>query len=392
LIKALDGLRVLDLCRSYPPAFNTMIMADFGADVIKIDPIGFAPPLPIPITEDEFATYYHFDRNKRSIKLNLRSQIGKDIFYKLCEDADILIENSRPGTMERLRIDYNTLKQRNRKLIYCSVSGYGQDGPYSNRVGHDANYLGIAGVLSMIGPKDGPPCMPSNIIADTAGSGLHPLIGILIALRARDRTGKGQYIDISYTDSAFSMLGFDIAMYLCTGEKRRRGYTYQTGSEPTANIYKTKDGEYIAIQFVESQFWANFCQHVGRPELVNYLWAKDEKRVKELYEFLRQLFLTKTKEEWWEWSKDKQVMLAPVNYIEEALDDPQLKHRKMVIETEHPKFGKIIQIGNPFKLSDTPPRTKGLSPKFGEHTRQVLRELGYSDQQITSFRNDGVIE
>jgi crotonobetainyl-CoA:carnitine CoA-transferase CaiB-like acyl-CoA transferase len=202
---ALDGIKVLDLCRGYPPAFATMHMADFGADVIKVDPVGYTSALPGGTDEDKISAYTFIDRNKRSIKINMRSDAGRELIFKLARHVDILIENSRPGTMEKLGIGYTTLKEINPRLIYCQVSGYGQTGPYKDIVGHDANFMGIAGTLSMIGPTEGPPCWPSNIIADFAGAGLHPLIGVLIAVIAREKTGQGQLVDISYTDAVFSL-------------------------------------------------------------------------------------------------------------------------------------------------------------------------------------------
>ena len=165
---ALDGIKVLDLCRGYPPAFATMHMADFGADVIKVDPVGYTSALPGGTDEDKISAYTFIDRNKRSIKINMRSDAGRELIFKLARHVDILIENSRPGTMEKLGIGYTTLKEINPRLIYCQVSGYGQTGPYKDIVGHDANFMGIAGTLSMIGPTEGPPCWPSNIIADFA--------------------------------------------------------------------------------------------------------------------------------------------------------------------------------------------------------------------------------
>ncbi len=287
---------------------------------------------------------------------------------------------------------YETLKEVNPRLIFCSVSGYGQDGPYRDMVGHDSNYLAVAGALSLIGAKDGPPIMPSNIIADMAGSGLHSLVGILIALVAREKTGKGQFVDISYTDSVFSMLVFDVAMYLLTGESRRRGRTIQTGAEPCASVYQTKDGEYFTLAIVEPQFWASFCQHIGRPDLVSRQWSKNDKERQEMFSLLGQIFLSKTRDEWWQWAKDKPIMCGPVLYLEEALRDPHLRHRKMIVEIDHPTLGKVTQVGSPFKLSDTPPIIQSSGPLPGQHTDQILEELGYNKQQIDDLRKKGAVE
>lgn len=392
MLQALKGIRVLDLCRGYPPAFASMSMADFGADVIRIDPTGYSPPLFDKAPEEALSAYTYWDRHKRSIKLALRSPQGRDILQSLAQRCDVLVENSRPGTMERLGAGYSDLKQVNSRIIYCSVSAYGQNGPYRDLVGHDANFLAITGMLSLLGPKGGAPCMPSNIVADVAGAGLQPLIAILIALLARDRTGEGQFIDMSYADSVFSMMIFEVAAYFLSGQLRRRGETYQTGLEPCASVYQTKDGEYVSIQFLEPQFWSNFCHHVGRPDLTSRQWPRSEEERQELYSILKELFLTKTREEWWNWARDRMVMLAPVRYLEEALRDNHLIARGMVQEREHPTLGRVTGVGSPFKLSGTPPQTIGFSPTAGQHTEEILREFGYDENTITELKRSGVVE
>jgi crotonobetainyl-CoA:carnitine CoA-transferase CaiB-like acyl-CoA transferase len=389
---ALEGVKVLDLCRGYPPAFATMHLADFGADVIKVDPVGYTSALPGGNEEDKISAYTFIDRNKRSVKINMRSDAGRELIFKLAKHVDILIENSRPGTMERLGIGYSTLKEINPRLIYCQVSGYGQTGPYKDIVGHDANFMAIAGTLSMIGPPDGPPCWPSNIIADFAGAGLHPLIGVLIAFIAREKTGKGQLVDISYTDAVFSLTSFDVTMYLVTGEKRRRSKTAQTGGEPCCSTYLTRDSEYITIQFIEPQFWKNFCDEIGKPELIARQWSLTDADRQEMFGLMREIFLTKTREEWWEWAKQRQVMLAPVRYIEEAVNDPQLRSREMIMEKEHPTLGKIQQLGNPLKLSDTPPTFRTYCPRPGQHTDEILAELKLTKQEVADLKQQGVVQ
>ncbi len=392
MIQALDGIRVLDLCRGYPPAFAAMHMGDFGADVVKVDPVGFVQELPMEAAAQTMSAYTFIDRNKRSIKLNLKSEQGKEVIYKLIKKMDILVENSRPGTMEKLGIGWDTLKEINPRLIFCAVSGYGQTGPYRDIIAHDSNIMAVSGALSLIGPKDGPPCWPSNMVADFAGAGLHPLVGILIALQARERTGKGQLVDIAYLDSVFSLISFDTTMYMVDGEKRRRGSTPQTGSEPHCSTYLTRDGEYITIQFIETAFWKNFCEAIDRPDLIARQWPKNEEERQEIFKILRELFLTKTRDEWWEWTKQRQVFLGPVLYVEEAMEDPQLVSRQMIMEKEHPVLGKIKQLGNPLKLSDTPAQFNRYCPLPGEHTDEVLREMGYSGDQIAELRKSKAVE
>lgn len=392
MVQALEGIKVLDLCRCYPPAFAAMHMADFGADVIKVDPVGYVLALPMEAAAQTMSAYTFIDRNKRSIKLNMKSDAGRKVIYELIKSMDILIENSRPGTMEKLGIGYETLKEINPRLIYCAVSGYGQTGPYRDIVGHDANFMAIAGALSLIGPKDGTPCWPSNMVADFAGAGLHPLIGVLIALLARERTGKGQLVDIAYLDTVFSLISFDVTMYMVSGEKRRRGCTPQTGGEPNCSTYLTKDSEYITIQFIEAPFWKNFCEAINRPDLTAKQWPKNDEGRQGTFKFLKELFLTRTRDEWWEWAKDKQVFFGPVLYVEEAMEDPQLVSRQMIMEKQHPVLGKIKQLGNPLKLSATPPSFRMYSPLPGEHTDEILHELNYSREQVEELKATRVVE
>ncbi len=392
MIQALEGIKVLDLCRGYPPAFATMHMGDFGADVIKVDPVGYVLALPMEAAAQTLSAYTFIDRNKRSIKINMKSPEGRDVIYKLVRNVDVLVENSRPGTMEKMGIGWGTLKDINPRLIFCAVSGYGQTGPYRDIVGHDANFMGISGALSMIGPKDGPPCLPSNMVADFSGAGLHPLIGILIALQARERTGKGQLVDVAYLDTVFSLISFDVTMHMFDGKKRRRGATPQTGSEPISSVYLTRDNEYVTAQFIETPFWKNFCEAVGRPDFVAKQWPQTEEDRQEVRTFLVDLFKTKTRDEWWEWAKGKNVFLGPVYYLEEAMEDPQIKAREMIMDKQHPVLGKIKQLGNPIKLSETPAQFKKYSPLPGEHTEEILKELAFTAEQIGKLKKDKAVE
>lgn len=389
--EALKDLKVIDLCRSYPPAFSSACLADFGADVVRIDTPGFSLPLPIKGGPEEFSAYYFLDRNKRALSLNLKSKQGVEIFLKLANQSDVIIENSKPGTMDRMGIGYSKIKKLNPGIIFCSVSGFGQDGPYSMLAGHDSNYLGIAGALSLLGEKDRPPIIPSNIIADMAGAAMHSLVAILVALLARKNSGKGQFIDISYTDTVFSLLAFQTAMYFLTGMVPRRGENFLTGSEPFVANYRTKDGNYFNIACVEPRLWKNLCQELGCEQFIPYQWTKDKSKKEEISSFFEETFLGKTRDEWWEWAKDKDIAAAPVLHPEEALNDPQIVHRKMIMELDHPVLGKVMQIGSPFKLSDTPPEHRKFSPTPGQDTMEILKELGYDEQKIRSFKAAGVI-
>jgi crotonobetainyl-CoA:carnitine CoA-transferase CaiB-like acyl-CoA transferase len=247
--------------------------------------------------------------------------------------------------------------------------------------GHDPCYLGIAGALSMIGPKNGTPCNPGNYLGDMGGAALHGLVGILIALLAREKTGQGQFIDISYTDAVISMMEYDILSYLFTGKVPRRGETFMTGLTAWSNIYRCKDGEYFVLACGEFQFWENLCRAIGREDLIPIHDAPPQGQERGIRELTR-IFLTRNRDEWWELLKDRDTCVAPVLNIDEALDDPQVKHRQMVLEMKHPSLGMLKQIGFPVKLSKTPAQVRNLGKVAGSDTRTILEELGYSREEI----------
>lgn len=392
MTEALQGIKVLDLCRSYPPAFAGMFMADFGAEVIRIDPPGFVFPVPTKGGAEAWAAYYCLDRNKKSLTLNLKSKKALDVFFKLIKESDVLIENSRPGTMDKIGIGYSAVSKVNPKLVYCSVSGYGQTGPYKDLPGHDSNYLGVAGMLSIIGEKGGPPVAPSNIVGDMAGAGMHTLAAVLIALLARERTGKGQFLDVSYTDSVFSLFGFEIAMYYLTGIEPKRGMIFRTGSEALVNSYECKDGEWFNIACVEEKLWVNLCKAMGCEQFIPYQWPGDnEAKRQEMLTWFRKKFKEKTRAEWWEWAKDKDIAAGPVWNLPEALKDPQMVQRQMVMKVKHPKFDEVTQAGFPLKLHDTPAKFKKFGPMPGEHTDEILKSLGYKAAEIKALQDEGVV-
>ncbi len=389
----LEAIRVIDLGRGFPGAYTAMFLADFGAEVIRIDPpasiLSFPDPVP-EVSEEKFAAYFAWHRNKKSIMVNLQHEEGRQLFYRLVQNADVLIEGFRPGVMKRLKADYETLKGINNRLVYCGLYGYGSDGPYASRPGHDMNYTAMAGALSMIGEPGGRPYFPSNYLADMGGAGLHGLAGILIALLHRERTGEGQFVDISYLDTVLSLMSADISIHLLTGKVPKRGETRATGCLPSVQIYRCKDGEYVTLGCLEPVFWANFCHAVGREDLVDYHNPVPEKR-EQVADAVAQIFLARTRDEWEEFLKDKQTCFSPVNYVDEALSNPQVRHRKMIIETDHPRLGKVKQMGFPIKLSQTPARLRSLGTPAGTDTEQVLTTLGYSEEEVRRLRDLGAI-
>lgn len=402
---ALEGIKVLDLAHLAPGALCTMILGDLGAEVLKIE----APPgvggrgagLGIsPMGEEgrREAAYNPLNRNKKSLGLNLRSEAGRDIFYSLAEKADVIVEGFRPGVVKRLGIDYQTIRKLNPQIIYCSLSGYGQSGPYSDLPGHDINYISIGGVLALIGNADGPPAIPLNLIADFAGASLHGVIGVLAALVARHKTGIGQYIDISYTDGAISLLTFFTRDYFLKGITLKRGETALHGAYPYYAVYETKDGKYISLGCLEPWFWENLCRVLEREDLIPYHFLPehfsnkpDREEWAEVSASLKQIFLTRTRDEWFDLLSKKDVPVAKVYTLDEVFRDPQVSQRQMVIEIEHPSVGKVKQVGIPIKLSETPGKVRSLSPLFGEHTEEVLSGLGYTKSQLEHLRQTGVI-
>ena len=386
MMSALEGRRVLDLSRGYPGSYCTMFLGDFGAEVLKIDPPGATLRLPfLGIDDEKWAAYYAQERNKRSIILNMKAEEGRQVFYKLVESADVLVEGFRPGVVKQLGIDYEALKGINPRIIYCSLTGYGQSGPYRDLSGHDMNYSAMAGALSLIGERGGRPFLVSNLLADQAGAGLHATIGILLALLARERTGRGQFVDIAFTDGVISLLTFEASTYFPTGIVPKRGETFTTGAAPSANLYETKDGEYISIGCIEPHFWQNLCRALGREDFIPYQFSAGEKR-EEILSFFREIFLTKTRDEWFELLKEKETCVAPVYNLEETFSNPQVLHRQMVAEVDHPKFGKVKQVGIAIKLSETPGQIKSTGPLPGEHTEEVLLSLGYTRGAIERLR------
>ncbi len=388
---ALNDILVLDLNRRYPGAYATMLLADFGADVIKVDPPGNVFPIPgLDTTSAEFAAYFAPDRNKRSLVLNLKSEQGREAFYRLVRRADVLVEGYRPGVMKRLGADYETLKGINPRLIFCSVAGFGQDGPYAHLPGHDANYCALGGVLSLTGPQNGPPYSASNLVGDMAGAGLHAAVGILLALLARERTGEGQFVDISYLDGVISLLAMDASYYFLTGKVPRRGETFNTGSAAWANNYRCKDGEYFTLQCFEAHFWENFCRALGREDLIPQKDPPPEKR-EEVIGILSQVFLEKTRDEWFEFFRERNVCAAPVYYLDETFADPQVVHRRMVVEVDDPGVGKVRQIGLPIKLSATPAEIRSVGVAVGTHNHEILLDLGYTPEEVEGMRETGVV-
>ncbi|RLC66501.1 MAG: CoA transferase [Chloroflexi bacterium] len=400
---ALEGVRILDLSRLIPGTFCTMLLGDLGAEVVKIEAPGVSEFMgssgsPGEEKSRKIAAYYAPNRNKKSVVINLKSQAGQEIFYGLSQRADVIVEGFRPGVAERLGIDYETIEKLNRKIIYCSLSGYGQDGPYRAFPGHDINYIAMAGILGLIGHDEGPPVIPLNLGADFAGAALYAALGIAVALVARNRTGRGQYLDVAYMDGAVSLMTWFTCGYFFDGSVLRRGQSWLHGAYPYYGVYETKDGKHITIGCLEPHFWENLCRFLGKEEYISYHFEPEhtfqkpeDEKWDEIRSFLRQVFLTRTRDEWFDLLIRNDVPAGKVHTPDEVFTDPQVLHRQMVIEVEDPILGKVKQVGVAPKLSSTPGKVRSLSPLPGEHTNEILRELGYEWEEIQDLREEGAI-
>ncbi len=392
-MQALEGLVVLDFNGIYPGSFSGMFLGDFGADVIRIDrPVGSSGGMQFGYATEETAAYTTVHRNKRSIVLDMKSEGGQAVLRKLVARADILIEGFRPDVMARLNADFATLSEINPRLIYCSLSGFGTSGPYVKTPAHDMNYISLGGVLSIIGEKGGYPALPSNFIADLGGAALHGLVGILMALQARERTGRGQHIDIAYLDTVISLLSLEAPYYFQSGRVPRRGETVLTGAVPWVKVYKCGDGEYITIACLEPHFWVNLCRLLGCEDLIEYQRSPhSQEEMDDASGQLAEIFLTRSRDEWTEFFSGEDVCFGPVNYLDETFADAQVIHREMVIEKEHPTVGKVKQVGMPIKLSDTPSRIDSLGVPEGTNTDEILAELGYGSEEIDRLAESGAV-
>ena len=376
---ALSGITVLDLSRLLPGPFCSMILADHGARVISVEDKRF-------MADDFFITTVN--RNKEHMSLNLKTTEGKEIFFRLVKKTDIFLEGFRPGVVHRLGIDYDTVRNINAKIIYCSITGYGQTGPYRNRAGHDVNYLGYSGVLDLMGEPDRPPSIPGVQIADIAGGGMNAAIGVLLALLARERTGKGQYIDISMTDGMLGLLPLTLFFQQRTGEVPRRGESILSHRYAFYNTYETSDGRHISIGAVENRFWKKLCEHMGVPEYTTLQY--DENRREEILDFMRTSFKSKTLAEWETELADLDVCWGKIQNLDEVLNDPLFRVRGMVVDILQKNGKKAATIGVPVKLSETPGIVRTPPVGFGENTVSILQELGFTEGQIKVFKDKGV--
>jgi crotonobetainyl-CoA:carnitine CoA-transferase CaiB-like acyl-CoA transferase len=401
MVLPLEGLKVLDLTSYAPGPYCTMILGDFGADVVSIGqpvispsgqqdksadrPGGAVRPQETPPPD---SPYNPVSRNKRSIKINLKDDIGKQVLFRLAEKADVVVEGFRPGVAKRLGIDYETLKKKNERLIYCSITGYGQDGPYRDLVGHDINYLSFGGAANILNYREGLPPPDGNLVGDMAAGGMQATIGILLALAAREKTGKGQFIDISITDGIVSLLSMCLGGYLQSGKVIEQDDRLEF--TPYYGFYQTMDGKYISIGCMEPKFFAGLCQIMECTYFIPF--QTDKEKTKEIRSYLQKKFRTKTRDEWFEILSQKDIPAGKVYSLDEVASDAQMISRGMITEIDHPEEGKIKQVGISIKLSDTPGKIRSLPVKKNNQNLAILVEAGFTLEDIRALEIKGVIQ
>jgi crotonobetainyl-CoA:carnitine CoA-transferase CaiB-like acyl-CoA transferase len=381
--RALEGIRVLDLGRLLPGPFATLILSDLGAQVDKIEDPGagdYLRAMP-PLVGDTSAVFLALNRNKRSACLDLKKERGRAAMLRLVERADVLVDQFRPGVLDRLGLGHATLRAANPRLVVCALTGYGQDGPLASRAGHDLNYLARAGVLGMQGPPGAPPQVPAVQMADM-GSALWCVVGILAALHERARSGVGRVIDVSMAESS---MGFAAAGFaaLLGGHAPSRGEEPLTGGLAVYGTYATRDGKYVSLGALEPKFFASFCAGVGMD--VDYQALFPGPHQEALKERLRAVFASRTRDEWQAFARAHDCCLEPVLEPEEALSDEHLRARGTFFEMDSP-WGRIRQMRTPLTprgAAHAPP------PKRGEHTDEILREAGLDEATIAAMREEG---
>jgi alpha-methylacyl-CoA racemase len=392
--RPLDDVRVLDLSRLLPGGFCSLLLADFGADVLKVEDTGmgdyvrWAPPY-YEGAEDSArsALFLALNRGKRSIRLNLKEERGREVLLRLAREYDVLLESFRPGVMDRLGVGYEQLREENPGLVYCAITGYGQDGPLRDRSGHDMNYLGLVGLLGLTGERDGPPVQSGGQIADIGGGAQMAAFGILAALHERDRSGEGQFVDVSMSDGALSWLAMVAGAQLCDGNVARRGELQLAGASVCYRPYACSDG-WVTLGALEPKFWQAFCRGVGREDLIE---RQFEAPGSEAHAEVERIFLERTREEWREFASHNDCCLEPVLDLDEALDSELVRARGMVTELEQPGAGAIKQLGVPVKMSRTPGEARDPGPVLGADTDDVLGGLGYSEEDVAALKEAGAV-
>ena len=387
---SLDGLHVLDLSRLLPGPLCTMILGDLGADVVKVEQpeIGdyarFAPPL----IGDTGSAFLMLNRNKRSITLNLKNAEAKEILHKLATKADVFVESYQPGVAERLGVGYPAIRKVNEHIIYCSISGYGQTGPYRDLVGHDLNYAAYSGAIGATGLKGGPPVIPAVQISDIQ-SAIYAAVAITAALYRREKTGEAGFIDVSLMDTAVASMIMPLSFHFA-GASTERGESFLSGGAPFYNVYETKDRRFISIASLEPKFWVELCNALGVEEYQDQQIVSAQVS-QQIRADLAEKFREKKRDEWVKILNEREIPCAPVYDVSEVPADPQVRARKMIFEMETEAFGKLNQLATPIRISHNPLIVRSGPPKLGQHTLEILRGLGYSTKDVERLKTEGAI-
>jgi crotonobetainyl-CoA:carnitine CoA-transferase CaiB-like acyl-CoA transferase len=394
-MSALDGLRVLDLSRLLPGGFCSLLLADFGADVIKVEDTDagdyvrwWQPSYAGADPSAGGALFLALNRGKRSVRIDLKTEAGREVLLALVRDADVLLESFRPGVMDRLGVGWERLRAENPRLVYCAITGYGQDGPNRDRAGHDTNYLALAGVLGLTGADGGPPVQAAAQIADVGGGALMAAFGIMAALHEREWSGEGQLVDVSMTDGALSLMAMVAARVFADGRAPARGELELAGGLLCYRPYRCADG-WVALGALEPKFWRAWCEGVGREDLVDRQFDPVGSAT---HAEVEAVFAARRREEWAAFNDVHDCCLEPVLGLEEALASPLFAARGMVVEVEQPGVAEPVRLlGTPVKLSRTPGGPAGAGPALGEHTDAVLAEAGYDAEAIAALKAAGAV-
>ncbi|WP_242342737.1 CaiB/BaiF CoA transferase family protein [Anaeromyxobacter terrae] len=385
----LEGLRVLDLSRLLPGPFATLVLADLGADVVKIEePQGGDALRSLPPLAGEASGAFHaLNRNKRSLALDLRRPEGVAAFLRLAARADVVVESYRPGVLDRMGLGWAALHAASPRLVLCSITGYGQDGPYASRAGHDVDYCAIAGVLGLNGEPERP-AVPGVQVADLAGGAWPAVAGVLAALVRRATTGEGAHVDVSMVEGALALMTLPFAMAWARGAPSVRGRELLSGGAASYGVYRTKDGRFVALGALEPKFFSALCEAVGRPELAPRQLEHGGAGPRAE---LEAIFAARTRDEWADFAAAHDVCLAPVLEGDEPRSDPHLAARGAFIEVATPWEGRGIPgIATPVRLrGEEAPRRP--APRLGEHGEAVLREAGFSDVDVAALRGAGIL-
>jgi len=384
--KPLDGVRVLDLTRLLPGPVATLHLADMGADVVKIEDTetGDYARATGPARGRSSVFFQLVNRNKRAIRLDLKQPQGREVLLRLAKGAEILVEGFRPGVMARLGVGYDELAAVNPRLVYCSITGYGQDGPYADRAGHDINYIGYAGVGDQIGTEEAP-VVPNFQIADLLGGALTPVMGMLAALIDARSSGRGRRIDVAMTDAVFAHAILPLVGFLERGKAPGRGTGMLGGGLPCYNVYRTRDGRHLAVGALERKFWETLCDILGCPELKekHIVYGEEARPVRER---LAEIFASRAQREWADLFARADCCVSPILTLDEALANEQLRARGMSVVEDG-----LRQLASPVKFSEFEFSVERPAPGSGEHTDEILREAGYGDAEIEALRKSGAI-